>query len=74
ERLYSLNIFQRIRSLHSQRTELSLPVTASSSGFGTEKRPNPPSDRLGRLFSSRFPASKRILSLPLSSRLMLKSI
>ncbi|KAI5345843.1 hypothetical protein L3X38_013720 [Prunus dulcis] len=35
ERLYSLNIFQRTRSLHSQRTELSLPVTASSSGIQT---------------------------------------
>ncbi|CAL8160496.1 unnamed protein product [Prunus armeniaca] len=42
-RLYSLNIFERPRSLNSQRTELSLAVTASSSEFGTEKRPNPPS-------------------------------
>ncbi|CAL9007506.1 unnamed protein product, partial [Prunus brigantina] len=42
ERLYYLNISLRTRSLHSQRTELSLAVTASSSGFGTEKRPNPP--------------------------------
>ncbi|CAL9003258.1 unnamed protein product, partial [Prunus brigantina] len=41
-RLYSLNIFQRTRSLHSQWTELSLAVTASSSGFGAGKRPNPP--------------------------------
>ncbi|CAL8123822.1 unnamed protein product [Prunus armeniaca] len=32
---------RRTRSLHSQGTELSLAVTASSSGFGTEI-PNPP--------------------------------
>ncbi|CAB4282223.1 unnamed protein product [Prunus armeniaca] len=47
-RLYSLNIS---RSLNSQRTELSLAVTASSSEFGTEKRPNPPSSRLLHLAS-----------------------
>ncbi|CAL2250698.1 unnamed protein product [Prunus armeniaca] len=41
-RLYSLILFERTRSLHSQWTELSLAVTVSSSGFGAEKRPNLP--------------------------------
>ncbi|CAL8127606.1 unnamed protein product [Prunus armeniaca] len=36
ERLYALNT----RRLHSQRTEFSLAVTASSFGFRTEKRPS----------------------------------
>ncbi|KAL6281377.1 hypothetical protein ACE6H2_018258 [Prunus campanulata] len=47
--VHTKRIHERTRSLHSQRTELALAVTASSSGFGTGKSPNPPSHPPSRL-------------------------